>query len=495
MKKYIQKISSMLILALLFSCSEDTIDLEGTGSITGKVVSVGTNEPLENVKISTNPSTSIVFTDSDGIYAIDNMPVGEYSLSAEREDLLTVFEGVTVLVDSELEVVLEMDIATANNQPPAVVTLVSPVDNSTDIPVDVEFIWSSTDPENDDLYYTLTLRNDQNTDVEVFENITDTTYTVSELLYGVKYFWQVSVTDSINDPVNSEIQAFQTTFPPNNRVVFARLEDGNSSIYSADEDGAAVLQLTSNSTNSFRPRRNPTTGKIAFLQSVGSQTHLFVMNEDGSEVSQVTSSIGVSGFNLEEIDFSWDADGAKLLFPSQNKLYSINVDGSGLDLIYETTGDLITEVDKNENTGIIAIKTNDLEGYNVQIFTIDESGMVQDVVLTGEDGAAGSVNLSIDGTKLLYSRDVSGSETSDYRQLDSHVFLYDFGTMMSTDLSSDKTNGTNDLDARFSPNEASIIFVNTSNDGVSMHNVQTVSISESETRTTILENASMPDWE
>ncbi|WP_025741754.1 carboxypeptidase regulatory-like domain-containing protein [Aquimarina pacifica] len=495
MKKYITKVVSILLLAVVFSCSEDTIDLEGVGSITGTVVRVGTNEPLENVKISTNPATSTVFTNDVGVYIIENVPSGEYSLSAEREDLLTVFEGVSVLVDSELEVVLEMDVSTANNRPPTVVSLVTPADNSTDVPVDVEFVWTASDPEDDDLYYTLTLRNDEDTNVEVFENITDTTYTISELSYGVKYFWQVSATDSINDPINSTTNAFQTIFPPNNRLVFSRIEDGNSIIYSADEDGNTELQLTSSSKNSFRPRRNSTTGKIAFLQSVGSQTHVFIMNEDGSQVEQVTSTVGVSGFNLEEVDFSWDADGAKILFPNQNKLYTINVDGSGLDLLYQTTGDLITEVDKNEDTGVIVLKTNNLDGYGVQIFTIDESGTVLDVVLTGENGAAGSINLSVDGTQLLYSRDVSGSETANYRQLDSRMFLYNFGDMTNTDLSVDKTSGTNDLDARFSPNEASVIFVNTSNDGISERSVQKLSISDIEVRTILLENASMPDWE
>jgi hypothetical protein len=219
------------------------------------------------------------------------------------------------------------------------------------------------------------------------------------------------------------------------------------------------------------------------------------MNQDGSQIKQITSTVGVSGFNLEEVDFSWDASGAKLLFPNQNKLYSINIDGSGLSLIYQTTGDLITEVDKNESTGIIAIKTNNLDGYGVQILTIDGSGTVQNTILTGQNGAAGSINLSVDGTKLLYSQDMSGIENPNYRQLDSRVFIYDFGTMVSTDLSVDKTAGTNDLDARFSPNEASVIFVNTSNDGISAKNILTMPINDLDTRTTLLEKSTMPDWE
>ncbi len=496
MKDFIVKIVGVLIILGAVSCSEDTIDLEGLGSVKGRVVKVGTNEPLENVKISTNPGSSTVFTNAEGFYLLQNVPAGDYSLSAQREDLLAVFEGITVITDRELEVVFEMDIETAGNKPPDAATLLTPEDNAVDLPVDLQLVWSANDPDDDELKFTITLRNEDNANVETFENITDTTYALTGLSFGTKYFWQVSSNDEINDPVNSPTFAFTTTNPPNNRVVFTRLVEGNSVIYSADESGGTEIALTSTAKNSFRPRRNPNTGKIAFLQSVGSQTHLFTMNEDGSDLRQVTSQVGVSGFNLEEVDFSWDANGSRLLFPNQDKLYAINATGSGLALVYQTTnGNLITEVDKNESTGIIALKTNDLDGYSVEIFTINTAGVLQNTVLTGVNGAAGGINLSVDGSQLLYTRDISGSENTTYRRLNSHIFIHNFSGAATIDVSVDKPSGTNDLDARFSPNEASVIYVNTSNDGISAKNIQTVALSDLETRTALLENSAMPDWE
>jgi len=84
MKKYIIKILTILTVVTIVSCSEDTIDLEGLGAVKGRVVAVGTNEPLENVKISTNPSSSTVFTDVNGEYIIENIPSGDYSLAAQH---------------------------------------------------------------------------------------------------------------------------------------------------------------------------------------------------------------------------------------------------------------------------------------------------------------------------------------------------------------------------------------------------------------------------
>ncbi|OED36114.1 hypothetical protein AB832_05780 [Flavobacteriaceae bacterium (ex Bugula neritina AB1)] len=496
MKKYRIKILSVLMMLVLAACSEDTIDLEGLGSIKGRVVAVGTNEPIENVKISTNPSSSTVFTDADGVYKIENVTAGQYSLSAQKEGLLDQFEGVTVIADTELEIVFEMDIETAGNKPPNAAILDSPSDNAVDQPVSVKLVWSSSDPDEDDLTYTIKLRNAENTEEQVFEGVIDTTYTITNLSYNIKYFWQVVSSDEINAPVNSATFAFETMAPPSNRIVYTRPVEGNSVIYSANEEGGTEIRLTSESKNSFRPRRNVNTGKIAFLQSQGASTHLFTMNEDGTALKKVTSTVAVSGFNLEEIDFSWSDNGAKLLFPNQDKLYSINADGSGLSLVYKTTnGNLITEVDKNDATGVIALKTNNLDGYGVEIFTINTSGNLLEMVLSGVSGAAGGIHLSVDGSRLLYTYDISEFENSSYRRLDSHMFIYHFGDDSIIDISAQKPAGTNDLDARFSPNEAKILFTNTSNDGISQKNIQTITIEELAGRANLIENAAMGDWE
>jgi len=172
------------------------------------------------------------------------------------------------------------------------------------------------------------------------------------------------------------------------------------------------------------------------------------------------------------------------------------MDGSGLTLVYQTAnGHLISEIDKNDTTNVIALKTNNLDGYEVEIFTIDTAGTLLETVLTGIVGAAGSINLSVDGTTLLFAQDISGFESSDYRQLDSHLFIYTFSDGTSLDISEEKPAGTNDLDARFAPNEAAVIFVNTSNDGISQNNIQTMSIIDISDRIDLILDASMADWE
>ncbi len=494
MKTTITYICLSLFLLLCFNCSEDKIEITGKGGLSGKAVTVGNNEPLNNVKISTSPSSSIVFTDVNGNFSIPNINTGSYSVQAEKQGFLTIFEAVTIIEESNATVIFELDVETANNDAPNAPTLVSPANNTVDAEIAVTLTWSGSDPDNDTLTYGLKLLNDQNSDVLEFTDITEETYTVTGLQYGTKYFWQVSASDGINNATLSEIYNFETLDYPDNRIFFTRKVNGNNVIFSTDGIGNE-FQLTSETSNSWRPRRASTIDKIAFLRSNGGETHIYTMDLDGSNVFQVTNTISVTGFNLEEIDFAWKSNDTQILYPNFDKLYQITTSGASLSEVHQTTnGNFISEVDWNENTSKIALKTNNNDGYNVEIYTINTSGVIQDTVLTGVLGAAGGLDFSFDGNTLLYTRDLSENENPQYRQLNTDMFIYNLTTTVNANISLNKPGGTNDLDARFSPNEAKVIFVNTSNDGISQKNVQVLEIDVIDTRETIIDDAKMPDW-
>ena len=486
-------------LLVFFSCSEDTVGGSITGSISGKVVEKTSNEPLENVKISTSPASSTVFTDENGEFLLPDVLIDEYSVKAEIESYTTAFEAVTVTDGATSNVAFEMTKSGANNRQPSSPELLAPEDNAEDVDVNPQFAWDSSDPEGDNLTYELELRNNVNDEVLSFPNIKDTTYTVEGLNYGYRYYWQVKVSDSINDPVLSSLNSFKTKDVPESRVLFTRTINGNSVIFSRDSEGEE-FRLTPLNQNSFRPRKNNSANKIAFLRVVDGQTHLFTMNPDGTRQQQITSNIPVNGFNLNRIDFSWANDGAALVYPNFGRLYKVNTTGGGTTKIFETSnGDFISEVKVSEDDSKIALITTNNRGYDADLFTINFEGEVLKQVLTNVTGALGGIDLSIRGDLLLYTHDTSGFENEAYRQLDSRLFLYNFTSGQTTDLSSDKAAGTNDLDPRFSPNEAEVIFVNTSNDQISQRDIYTMPIevgngNESD-RQELITNAYMPDWE
>lgn len=501
MKKIVD-ILMILTLSLFIGCNEDTVDLVGLGVITGRVVESDSFNPIENVKITINPSNNTVFSDADGYFRVEDVEAGEYSVNAAKENYLSNFEAATVTADLEVNVIFEMDDETVLNRPPSTPELVTPTDGVEEQELSVQLIWVSEDPDEDEISYRLEIRNDLNNDLIKIESIADTTYVVSDLKYGTKYFWQIAATDNINPEVLSLVSTFKTKVNPDNRYFYVKkASNSNNVIYSGnynevDNSSENQVKLTSEDQNSWRPRKNQASNLVAFLRTSNNETHLFTMNQDGSNVFKVTSDVAVTGNNLNEMDFSWSSNGDRLLYSHYDKLYVINKDGSGLQQIYQTTdGSNITECDWSNDESMIALKTNDITGYNVAIYTIDMDGNLLTTILTGVNGAAGGLNISVDNKLLLYSYDVSEYENSNNRQLNTHIFIYNFNTTAVTDISTSRVAGTIDIDPRFSPNEAEVIFVNTSNDGLSTKTIYRMDIDTDNERTVLFENATMPDWE
>ncbi|MCT4699020.1 carboxypeptidase regulatory-like domain-containing protein [Tenacibaculum haliotis] len=503
MKKVIKTISILLITIFFINCEEDgTIGLVEFGNLTGKVVKKEDFTPLENVKVTISPSNNTVFTDTDGNFSFEEIEVQEYSIQATKEGHLDTFEGATVSKDGVVNIVLEMEISTALNKPPTQPVLLTPEDGTIDLLNEVELSWESTDLDEDELTFTIEIRNDFNNDVTRITDVKEQIYTLSNLKYGAKYFWSIEVTDGINEDVISSTRSFTIKQDPGNRYFYVKNIASNNIIYSSsfnDDNGivSSSVALTNSNLNSWRPRKNNVTNLIAFLRIDNNEAHIYTMKTNGGDIKKVTSTIPVAGFNLNELDFSWSPDGSKLLYPYFNKLYTINKDGSGLEEIYETAdGSLISECDWSSDGLKIALKTNDANGYNGSILMINLNGNILNTVISGVQGALGGLNLSASGNKLLFTRDASNHQATNYRQLDTRIFIYDFTDMTFTDVSEDdKDSGTNDLDPRFSPNEADVIFVNTSNDGVSQQNVVKTNLSGNIERVTLFTNATMPDWE
>ena len=406
MKTLIQLISIIILSVCLFSCNEELVDQAQTGVLKGKVVKRGTNEPIANVKIFTAPTTQTVFSGTDGSFEIASMPVGNYSVKAELSGYLTNFQAVNVQNQNQVvTVVFEMDDDESLNSPPTTPVLLSPVDNAVNQPLSVELTWNATDPDTADvLKYSLTIKNNLDTNVIQVNDLTAKHYSLSNLKFGVSYFWQVSVSDDIHQPVLSAIGKFTTNTVPSNRYHYVQKQNGNLVIMSSDAAGNN-FQFTNSSYNSWRPRKNNNAGLIAFLRTEGGSAHLYTANPDGSNLFKVTS-VPVAGFNNFEMDFSWSTNGQELIYSNFNKLYKINKDGSGLTLIYTTPdGSMISECDWSYDGSKIALKTNDFNGYNVKIYIIDMVGSVVKTILTGVAGAAGGLNFSVDGQLLLYTKE------------------------------------------------------------------------------------------
>lgn len=479
---------------LLVSCSEEQITLGGDGIVKGRVVKTGTFEPLENARISTSPTTSTIFSDKDGYFVFDKVAIGKYSFQAQKDGYTAKFEPVEVTLNNTTQIVFEMQVSTANNKPAEIPILTSPVSNAISQALKLNLTWTATDPENDALTFVVTVKNGTTDAVTTYSDIKTKTLEISGLTYSTKYYWQVSSSDGINKPTNSVTSSFTTLAFPNPRFLYIKKINNNNVIFTANELGEE-LQLSSSDVNSYRPRKNLQVNKIAYISSDGSQNQIYTMNPDGTGILKVTNSIPITGFNMEHVSYSWNKNGSQLIYPNFDKLYRINTDGGGLVKLFQTpNGKFISECEWSQDESQIALKVNDMSGYGVEIYVINTSGVVLYQVLSGLNGAVSGLDISTDNQKLVYTRDVSGYQNSNYRRLDSRILIYDRSTGLSTELNSNKQNGFNDLDVKFSPNDAEVIFTNTSNDGVSIKNIQKASIGIIGLRANLFSGASMPDW-
>lgn len=128
--------------------------------------------------------------------------------------------------------------------------------------------------------------------------------------------------------------------PDGSKIVFSsnQYELGNAkmNIYVMNADGSNKTRLTFNTAGEENyPQWSPDGTKIAFVGIRDGVPGTFIMNADGSNVTRVP--------NMPMAEFSWSPDGTKFIYngqPDSNTnldLYVINIDGTGLQRITQTT--------------------------------------------------------------------------------------------------------------------------------------------------------------
>ncbi len=483
-----------LLLLLTAACKEDYVDPVFFGSLQGQVLNSADLTPLENAIVQVTQTSASVLTDAEGKFAIDNLPVGGYTLEVRLQGFGKELLSVEVAKDKATELNVLLDVDLSPNTAPSMPMAIAPANLATGLANSLSLAWQSSDEDaEDELSYTVYFfKEGENSQTPFAEGIMDTTLLVEGLSYGATYYWQVAVSDGQADPVFGPIWSFSTMPFPQHRFRWIRKVDGIFQIFSSDLNGNPI-QVSNSLIGAWRPKLSPDRQKIAFLSSDGISTHLFAMDVDGSNVQQLTHAIPVAGVEMMEVDFCWSPNGARLLYPSNDKLFSISQDGTDLQLVATApSGKQFASVDWAENGNKKVVRLTGNNAYESEIYLLDNANALS-LLVADEPGKTGNPVFSLDGTKILYTHDVSGFQNLEGRQLDSHVFLMDLASSQTTDISTGKTAGTNDLDPDFSPTDSEIIFTNTPNDGISSKTL-VKAMTNGQNRAMVLDNAEMGDW-
>ena len=112
-------------------------------------------------------------------------------------------------------------------------------------------------------------------------------------------------------PQKTDSSSLKAGFPFRGRIVFQSDMDGDNEIYllTANE----IRKLTDNSWSDEYPRWSPDGTRIAFTANPHGHFDIYVMNADGSGLTEITSSPG------DEVEPAWLPDGSALAFTEENK--------------------------------------------------------------------------------------------------------------------------------------------------------------------------------
>jgi TolB protein len=503
MKRLHNFIFLILLLTSVWGCNEEIyVEPLQYGSISGQILSKKDGKPVHKASVRLNPSGRTVQSDTTGRFRFDTVLAGKYTLQATKEAFRD--ELTTVEVGGNYGTATVMYIVNENPLPTEPV-LLNPTTGVSSVSTTTVLKWKSTDPNKDPLTYDVAITREGSTaPTQTATGITADSLVLKGLDYGTTYYWQVTVSDGVNS-VTGKTWSFRTNPFPDVAYVFARRVEGRYQIF-ASSDGISCIQLTQSGSN-WRPVVSPNRKQIAFISNAETDLHLFVMNYDGSNLRRATT-VPVSGLMPTDLSFCWSPDGTQLLYPSNNKLYAVQADGSGngLRLVSQApAGRFFAGCDWTMQGDRIIARTTGSSVYDNRFVLMAASGKDTSTVWTRVGGRIGNPVFSITGEKILFSYDKIPYQNSQGRQLNALIALLTLGEKqpqdvmaLGTDAKSNKPAGTNDLEPHFSPNGAKIIFTNTSNTGIGEATVTTIDFNGQtglgQNRVPLINVAEMPYW-
>ena len=484
----------------LSACQENLVEPAYFGTITGTVLDARTNLPIANASVTTNPATSSYMTSTTGKFSIDNVPAGRVAITVSKADYTQVAVNVTVLNGQAADV--SVILTKSSTVPPSVPLRPNPASGATGQPTDVVLGWRPNAAKSDSLRYDVILFESNNLNQRnLVTNSKDTTIQATSLLYNTTYYWQITVRNTAGVSARSPVWSFQTRALPDNRYLFARTVAGNTDIYSSDATGASLVRLTSSAFTEIAPQLSPNRDLVAFTSNASGNYQLYTMNRDGSNQRRITT-LAVEGFNNFGVGFRWSPDGAQLIYSSYDQLYRINRDGTGLtQLATAPTGRNFRECDWTAQGNRIVVQTIGVNAFDSEFYLLNANGGGLTLLVGNLPGRLDSPSFNFDGSRVMYTRDITGTNDIMGRQFDSHVFtqrldgsdLVDVSGSTTAGNSTGKGIGTNDLYPRYSPDGFHIIFVNTANDDRSSPDIWTAE-SDGRSRARLIQNGTMPDW-
>ena len=89
-------IAVTLCLVTFIGCSKETISPETFGNIEGQVLDADSEEGVSSVNITTTPATNSIITNPNGEFGVQEVPTGQYTVTANKSGYETANVKVSV---------------------------------------------------------------------------------------------------------------------------------------------------------------------------------------------------------------------------------------------------------------------------------------------------------------------------------------------------------------------------------------------------------------
>ncbi len=124
---------------------------------------------------------------------------------------------------------------------------------------------------------------------------------------------------------------------PTGKIAFVTDRDGNQEIYVMNANGTGLTNITNDPAEDREPAWSPDSSQLAFGSSRSGAIDIYVMEADGSDVRQITDSPAVDGGP------KWAPDSSRLALYSfinqrQGLLWVINLDGTEMTPVLVSVG-------------------------------------------------------------------------------------------------------------------------------------------------------------
>ncbi len=183
------------------------------------------------------------------------------------------------------------------------------------------------------------------------------------------------------------------------RIAFSSTRGSSQNIYVMNADGSNVTQLTNHLGSTRFPAWSPDGQRIAFSYYQNGSFDIYVMNADGTNVTQLTNQPGREWFP------AWSPDGQRIAFSSyqgeNSDIYVMNADGTNVTQLtnHPSSG---SELAWSPDGQRIMFSSYQGENSDIYVMNADGSNVTQ---LTHRPGIAQMPAWSPDGRRIAFVSD------------------------------------------------------------------------------------------